>query len=471
MNNFALFLLALFGLSLAACKPSSKSGAEKADEALGGDDASDDGADGQHQPDGADDGPPNAPASRLGVFSNLSRVLSDGSLAPVVGESGLSLEDAVALAITDQSGLSLTDTDDGSVSRIMVADAKVVYVLFTEKVKLLPESDTQCLLARVEADGAVACVDSDLESIEWRVADDAVRNPPIQFDDDGGIYYLGRAASKTVLRRSSASGQTDLINDNTSISDFLVNPQDKSALLLGASSTGVKWLRSISGSGALSTVYTASSDEPRFVAEFPDGKIYVGIPDAYSVFRMDRGATSFEAERWIGDSLLGHVDHHFDFQDVCDGNGGNTASPLNGFCQGYGGAGVSAFSRTGGKVYAQVGTSFMEYYPQVRLPATPLARVIHVKGAGDHMFLAGLDGAGVNKLVRFDTDTEAATDVIPDQEIEIYHLDYSGAEGSKVLFDGLRFSDNKYVIGQVDPVTLEVHYVETNQKLVLLQSL
>jgi len=46
----------------------------------------------------------------------------------------------------------------------------------------------------------------------------------------------------------------------------------------------------------------------------------------------------------------------------------------------------------------------------------------------------------------------------PDNEIEIYHLNYV-ADGNKILFDGLRFSDNQYVIGEYDLTTNQLSVV------------
>jgi hypothetical protein len=55
-------------------------------------------------------------------------------------------------------------------------------------------------------------------------------------------------------------------------------------------------------------------------------------------------------------------------------------------------------------------------------------------------------------------------------EIEMYHLNYV-ASSNKIMFDGLRFSDNKYVIGQIDLNTGQVNSSQTgSSKLVDFQT-
>jgi hypothetical protein len=69
-----------------------------------------------------------------------------------------------------------------------------------------------------------------------------------------------------------------------------------------------------------------------------------------------------------------------------------------------------------------------------------------------------LTSIGTSQGSSNDTETEL---IGPSSEIEIYHLNYV-ANGNKVLCDGLRFSDNKYVIGEVDLSTNRVNFVATS---------
>jgi hypothetical protein len=63
--------------------------------------------------------------------------------------------------------------------------------------------------------------------------------------------------------------------------------------------------------------------------------------------------------------------------------------------------------------------------------------------------LSGTDSTGVHVTTLYDTSAASESQLIgPGNEIEVYHLNYVSS-GNKLMFDGLRFSDNKYIIGQV----------------------
>jgi hypothetical protein len=75
----------------------------------------------------------------------------------------------------------------------------------------------------------------------------------------------------------------------------------------------------------------------------------------------------------------------------------------------------------------------------------------------------------VTTLYNTETDSEQ-TLVTASNEIEMYHLNYV-ASSNKIMFDGLRFSDNKYVIGQIDLNTGQVNSSQTgSSKLVDFQT-
>jgi hypothetical protein len=85
-----------------------------------------------------------------------------------------------------------------------------------------------------------------------------------------------------------------------------------------------------------------------------------------------------------------------------------------------------------------------------------------VEPVGDRIALAGVDAGEHRVLVLHDTATGTETPLIgPDTEFDVYHLTYD-AKGEKLLFDGLRFADNKFVLGQVDLKTNEVTFPATS---------
>jgi len=69
---------------------------------------------------------------------------------------------------------------------------------------------------------------------------------------------------------------------------------------------------------------------------------------------------------------------------------------------------------------------------------------------GRKLILAGSTTDSVNTLVVLDLDTFQETILIDStNEVEIYNMSYITAT-NKVMFNGLRFSDNTLVVGEVD---------------------
>ncbi len=70
------------------------------------------------------------------------------------------------------------------------------------------------------------------------------------------------------------------------------------------------------------------------------------------------------------------------------------------------------------------------------------------KTDGSSLIVHGLNTLTQNKLVKYDLISSAETDLLPSDDIEIYHVNIKS--DGKIWFDGLRFSNNTYVIGYVD---------------------
>ncbi len=132
-----------------------------------------------------------------------------------------------------------------------------------------------CRLAEVDAStGVPTCVDNTLSWITWPQPHSG-RSPAIQFDGAGAVYYAGYTSDgHNVLRKYVDGTVTDLVNQNISLSDFLLL-SDGGVLLSGrTNSTGATWLRYLSPTGSLQGLAGFQSN---FLRLFPDGNVYTGL--------------------------------------------------------------------------------------------------------------------------------------------------------------------------------------------------
>lgn len=381
--------------------------------------------------------------------------VDQGTEAPVVPVTGptisslsFNLAGAVGLAIDNSSqsslaaGLTLGSSNlkrvnlDNSLSNAITSGSASVQnfmVAANDQIYLLLSSAIEgCILVRVDgATNEATCVDKTLSQINWsnRFGD------PIQFDGQGNIYYQGSAGDKTILRENAAGTTTDLINDNISMSGFLVL-NDGSVFVSGTtSSTGLSWTRVISPEGSISNLLTSL---PYFLALFPDNNVYMGVSSpSSSVERYMTSTREFDSSAWINGN---GAPYYF----VCP-------AKSNDLCI-Y----AKQILRTAnGKVYSVVGVNhprtFLQYYPVVSKTNTEIVDVTMFKSTLTYIFLAGLDINNENRLMLYDTANNTETDLLTDQDIEIYHINFLNSNDRQiVMFDGLRFSDNSYVLCQVD---------------------
>jgi hypothetical protein len=372
-------------------------------------------------------------ASRLGTAG--LRALGASSNLKTVGTTGELQEAAVSGSATLQ--------------RLLIAPSKKVYVAFTDKTNIdnttLPGS---CLLAEVDAtSGQTTCVDGDLSYVTW-FDDDLRRNRSIQFDASGSLYYMGNTTpdlTQLVLRKYSNGSRTDIVSGNMQIYDYLVLP-DGSVLLSGSTnSTGALWARRITPAGAVQTLVTG---EITFFNLFPDGNVYFNLTEGF--MRYLTSANQIESKAWIA---WRPTDAYFYVDDFdCSNN-----AQLLGFCNMRLPQASYRTSNDHIFVIAGAGTarSFMQYYPTVATTSTAVHKVTVAQAGSDPtMILAGLDGANTNVLTSYNTADGTETQLLgAANETEIYHLNYLAAS-NVVMFDGLRFSDNTYVLGICDLNTM-----------------
>ena len=328
-----------------------------------------------------------------------------------------------------------------------------VYIVFESKVALTT-GGTPCLLAVVDVTtGVPTCVDSTLDSITSSLGNNN-GNSPIQTDASGAIYYAGYSGSSTVLRKAKTGVITNLINDNVSVRDFVVLA-DGTVLVVGStSSTGVSWLRRISSSGSLKNL---ALEQVQSLWKFADGQIYAGLTPNNGYWGVKRYLADrdvLEDKYWIAEGDNAYFNTS-DSMSVC------TRTPVDlyminqAFC-GYRGTIFSpVFNVLGQKTFAVAGDrgskrQLWQYYPTPeKTNVTAINSVTLAQQVITTIILSGTSSTGSNVLSLYDTSSKQETVVMDgSNEVEIYSMSYSQKSNS-ILFTGLRFSDNKYVVGEV----------------------
>jgi hypothetical protein len=379
-----------------------------------------------------------------------------------VGVVGLALPDQSSsgsglLAVT-AAGQALDALLSGSadIANFYSAPNGRYYVLFNQTVAL-ETGGPLCRLAEVEAStGVPTCVDSDLDTINWNLGSSGYGNTPVQFDDDGDVYYSGSSSNtgKTVLRKFDGTSATDLINDNIDLTDFRVL-DDGGVIMTGSTqNTSASWVRRLSAAGALANL--ATGVQASFIQEFADGNVYVGLwgGDFFGIKQYDTSTGRLKSKYWIGGNVNGidrDVDN--DADQICEVF---DLTMGQGFCGNYGTQVSGLYSILGQKSFAiaggsgQSGTRLMQYYPTVEPANSVISSVTRAQRVITAILIAGVDSDGVNMLTVYDTGSKQETILIDAlNEVEIYNMTYVLSTNS-VMFNGLRFSDNTYVVGEID---------------------
>lgn len=333
--------------------------------------------------------------------------VAGAAAGPRVSVNGSSL---LALLASGETRDALT-IGDAVVSRFFVAPNDRVYVQF---VPSTDPSGSQCRLAQVyRASGEVVCIES-TGTVSWDDDETAV-----QFDGEGNIYYR----SENVIRRYSAGSASDYLSLYNGVNKWLVM-RNGDVIVAGSTTTG--WTRRISPAGQVSTI---AAEQAGFIRYFPDGDVYLSA--------------------------------NIDFKRISSSTGEVTTWNPGTGAVGFGGN-MKWFYTSTGEVYVDSpGVTFQRLYPTYKRDFVSIARTTSAVAVGKTVVLAGTTSAGANRMVRYDPATGSETVLVGDRgEIEIYNTRWSPAT-DRIYFDGLRFSDNKYVIGYVNNTTLEVQMTPT----------
>ena len=394
-------------------------------------------------------------------FSNaVGLALTDDSVSSRLSARAQSSGSEVAVTDTGDSNLmkvsssgeleSVVSSGSLSVSKFLISPDGKIYLFLQSAITpgTTSSPDGTCILLSVDPDsGDYSCVDEDVTQIFWNDPTNyTVPNNPIQFDGDGNLYYLfSDDTGKTVLRRNASGTKTDLISDNITINDFLVL-SDGTVILTGSTtSSSVQWIRKLSASNSLSNLF--SSSQANFLKRFPDGNVYMGIwsTPVFGIARYLSGTGALEDQKWMTMDINGLTEPRYydcnDFPSI--GTGGYCGSSIRGI-----------HTTSDGKVYVAAlrGSgegALMQYYPAVSEATTVVTKVTVMSGALTNVIVAGLDDSDQNRLFLYNTTNDTEIDLLGGQEIEVYHVSFRASDNI-LMFDGLRFSDNKYVICQVD---------------------
>lgn len=319
------------------------------------------------------------------------------------------------------------------------------YVTFSTRTALA-QGGALCMLAEVNSlTGVASCVDSTIESVALTMS--MSDTAPVQFDGQGNVFYTGMSNSKFVLRKSVNGTVTNIINDNISLSAFIVLP-DGSVIIKGSTMSPYStWLRRVSSDGVLSNLVPQNT-MVSFVSVFPDGNVYFGTN--FSIKRYLISSQTVDPIDWISNDYLSGAKSHHKFPS-CGFKG------VGGGCPSLYGA-SKLYKTTGGQVLAidnfygmsNTKNSLLVLYPKPEVVTSSLTRISLVYQVGSKLILAGTNASGTNMLTIYDPTSYQETVVIDQtNETEIYSVAYIAQTG-KILFNGLKFSNNSLVVGEVD---------------------
>jgi hypothetical protein len=335
------------------------------------------------------------------------------------------------------------------------------YVVFNSASPLV-SGGPNCALAEVNTDtGIPTCVDSELTSVTMGYGSMFgplwIGNAPIQFDDAGNIYYTGTSTGYSFTLRKNVNGViTQLVRDNVTVSDYVVLG-DGSIIMAGRTlNTQVSWIRKVSaGTGAITNLVNGVS--ANFLRKFADKNIYYGVPSSGTstggVYRYSVSQGKTDTLPWIGQPFGNSNASQNDTSGLCSFTDGNRSSV---FCS-MGGSMIREIFNIGtektmaivGATYGASSTELMQYYPTIERANTVITLITMWHQVGNKLLLSGTDKDQKNVLSLYDPQTFQETILLDaSNEIEIYNLGYV-ASTNKVMFNGLKFADGQYVVGDI----------------------
>lgn len=412
------------------------------------------------------------PATATGLRFNIKNAVGLTLRSTVSSSSVRKFSTGSNLQAVSATGTTVDAVSSGtaSISKFLIAPNDKLYVVFNQKTLI---DQTLCLLAEVsKSTGIPVCIDSELSSINWPSTDTSWSYNPIQFDSEGAIYYAGTDSSgKVTLKKYKDGTSSSLITDNIDSLVFQVISDGRVIIGGTTRATSASWTRLLNQSGGLQTLVAGTS--PRFIARFPDNNIYMGFwgpTDVMGVKRFLVATSVMDSVYWISGNTNGVS--RPSFFDV--GATYYTPDRIPALDPSYGTNPRKLLTTSDGKVYViftSVPQSLVQYFPNVLKTSTAVTAVAVAQNVLTYVIMSGTDASGKNLTTLYNTANDTELILIPaSNEVEIYHLNFTTTSNS-IMFDGLRFSDNKYVIGRIDLTTMQMTSTPTgSSKLIDFQT-
>ena len=369
-------------------------------------------------------------AMKTGVSSSSVKKQAIGSNLLVVLSSGLT-RDAVILGTV-------------SVNQFLIAPNNRLYVLFKSATDF-GNGTTSCILAQVyRSTGDAKCIESSLAYVDIGT---------IQFDADGNIYYSGGNSQyrRSVVRRYANGSATDYVNQYQSFDKFFVVPNGDILISGYTSSNGLSWTRKISTSGQITSL---DADNADVFWQFPDGNVY--FPSGATCLKRYLIASSqLDVRPWA--SWPGSSDCKDPYDTGYIGYLNGSFNPR-------------VWILANGLVMSLRNTELVYMYPKLKKASQSLSRISFGIPALTSAILVGTNSSGINQMILYDSTNDSSSMLVDgSSEIEFYHVNWN-VSLNRVYFDGLRFSDNKYVIGYLNLANKQIIASDLLSKLTDFQT-
>lgn len=341
-----------------------------------------------------------------------------------------------------------------------------VYLIFSGQYSYKDDSGNpqNSILMKVDQNNNYTNLDSTMVSIEEYGAGGST----LQNSKGSQVCYRGNTHDgQEVIRKNKNGTKKDFtINENILLFHWVVG-LDGSIFIQGHTlSNDMDWFRKVRPDGSLVNIF-ANDVSATFLEIFSDGKVYFWGYDALGgLAKMLPAEESFTEKCYLSnggnggmcgtEGVLGNENIS---DQLCAENGETdcslTGTPDRTFLVGNA---IFAWFDSTGKIW--------KYFPELSpVNITSIPKIRLFSPSDNVVYAYGLTEFSQNRTIRYDLTTGSEIELLPDHDIEIYHL--NAADDGKLWFDGLRFLDTSYVIGYIDEINAnEVVFTSTtNSKL------